>query len=157
MTLAEALLKRKELTQNINSLQSRYIDCAVIEDGTEPEESANEVFQALLGEIETLNKLIVNVNKTNNTITFSDGMTLMEKIALRDSLKIKVQSLGTCVGGLRMKHNPRSYSNNNTTKMVLAEGVTIQSVSKLHDNAAAELRKLDIEIQASNWANSLVE
>lgn len=156
MKLAEALLEKKNVNARIQEMSTRFSAAAIHEEGEQPEENAQELLLSLEGAFARWEALTTSINKTNNTVKVGD-MTMMEALAKRDVLKAEAAHYRSIADGLRNRNRERRMYGEPATKMVLAEGIEIQSFIKKADALAQELRLLDVAIQAANWANDLVE
>jgi hypothetical protein len=154
MKLAEALNEKKNLAARIGELQGRYTAAAVIEEGSEPDESAEELLQSLNAAFAQWEILTVQVNVANNRIQVGD-VTMMQALAHRDSLKSQISHFNAIASAIRQRNQSRRYYNETGPKMVVAEGVTAKTFIKLVDDLSKELRLLDAAIQAANWSNDL--
>lgn len=159
MKLAEALIEKKDLALRINALQDRYAAAAVIEENSTPDELAEELLQALHGAFARWEELTVAINVANNQILLGDPlqkqMTMMQSLAHRDSLKSKISHFSSIAGSIRQRNQNRHFYQENGPKLVVAEGVDAKYFIKLVDDLSKELRVLDTQIQAANWANEL--
>lgn len=87
MKLAEALIRRKALQENIDQLRSRLVKVAKVQEGDTPAEQPQVLLTALDTTLQELQTLIVQINRANLGATLPDGVTIMEAIAQRDILK----------------------------------------------------------------------
>jgi molybdopterin converting factor small subunit len=154
MKLAEALIEKKNLASRISELQGRYTAAAVIEEGTEPDEVAEELLQSLTAAFEQWETLTVQINLANNTILVGDK-TMMQSLAHRDSLKSQITHFNAIASAIRQRNQQNRYFRENGPKLVVAEGVTAKTFIKLVDDLSKELRLLDAAIQKANWDNEL--
>jgi hypothetical protein len=154
MKLAEALIEKKDLAARISELQGRYTAAAVIEEGSEPDESAESLLKSLNGAFARWEELTVAINVANNRILVGD-LTMMQSLAHRDSLKSQISHFSSIAGSIRQRNSQRRFYQENGPKMVVAEGVDAKHFIKLVDDLSKELRVLDTQIQAANWANEL--
>ena len=154
MKLAEALIEKKDLAARISELQGRYTAAAVIEEGSEPDETAHDLLKSLQGAFFRWEELTVAINVANNRIMVGD-LTMMQSLAHRDSLKSQISHFGSIAGSIRQRNSQRRYYQETGPKMLLAEGVDAKHFIKLVDDLSKELRVLDTQIQAANWANEL--
>lgn len=154
MTLAEALIEKKDLTARIGELQGRYTAAAVIEDGETPDELAEELLYSLVSSFERWEHLTVAINVANNRILVGD-VTMMQCLAHRDSLKSRISHFNSITSNLRQRNTRNRYIQETGPKMVVAAGVDVKYFIKLVDDLSKELRVLDTQIQAANWANEL--
>jgi len=154
MKLAEALIEKKDLASRISELQGRYTSAAVIEEGSEPDETAQDLLKSLEGAFARWEELTVAINVANNRIMVGD-LTMMQSLAHRDSLKSQISHFSSIAGSIRQRNSQRRFYQENGPKMVVAEGVDAKYFIKLVDDLSKELRVLDTQIQAANWANEL--
>ena len=154
MKLAEALIEKKDLAARISELQGRYTAAAVIEEGSEPDETAHDLLKSLQGAFFRWEELTVAINVANNRIMVGD-LTMMQSLAHRDSLKSQISHFSSIAGSIRQRNSQRRFYQENGPKMVVAEGVDAKYFIKLVDDLSKELRVLDTQIQAANWANEL--
>lgn len=156
MKLAEALIEKKALAARLNELQARYLAIAVVEEGevNEEDDTAEGVFTSLQATYEKYERMIVNINQTNNDVLIN-GVTLMQALARRDVLKSQVHVYNGILSTIRQRNSGRRHYGE-TVKMVLAEGVVAADIAKMVDTLSQELRVLDVSIQAANWAHDLV-
>src|ERR1044071_9780267 len=155
MKLAEALLEKKTLTSRIGELQNRYVAAAVIEEGSSPDETPEELLTSLLAAFQRWEELTIAINTTNNLIQVGDK-TMMQVLAHRDSLKTQISHITAIANSIRQRNQVhRIYRHENGPKMVVAEGVDAKRFIKLGDDLSKELRELDLQIQAANWAYEL--
>jgi hypothetical protein len=166
MKLAEALIEKKDLASRISELQGRYTSAAVIEEGSEPDETAQDLLKSLEGAFARWEELTVAINVANNRIRLVSidkpnmssrkfDPTMMEALAHRDSLKSQISHFSSIAGSIRQRNSQRRFYQENGPKMVVAEGVDAKYFIKLVDDLSKELRVLDTQIQAANWANEL--
>lgn len=155
MKLAEALLEKKALNGRLQDLSTRFSSNAMIEEGEDPEESAEGLLLALQGAFDKWESLTVQINKTNNQVMVGE-ITMMEALAKRDILKSKVAHYKNLGDQLRSRNQSRRMYGETGPKMVLADNITTLQFTKLVDSVGQELRLLDVAIQAANWANDLV-
>jgi molybdopterin converting factor small subunit len=154
MKLAEALIEKKNLSARIGELQGRYTAAAVIEEGAEPDETADELLTSLHAAFSQWEDLTVAINLANNKILVGEK-TMMQALAHRDILKTQISHFNNIAGSIRQRNQQRRFYNTEGPKMVVAEGVDVKYFIKLVDTLSKELRELDLSIQAANWANEL--
>ena len=88
MKLAEALILRADLQKRIDQLRVRLNNNAKVQENDEPSEKPEELLNELDNNINQLKILIKQINKTN-CVTVSNGQTLADLIAERDTLTLK--------------------------------------------------------------------
>lgn len=155
MKLAEALLERKNLMTRIKDLHARFKNAAIHEEGDKPEEDAQSVLGMIEADFARYRELVVAINRTNNMVSVSGG-TMMEAIAMRDVMKWKHEHFKGMAETVRTRNDGMyGFRAEKAVKKVITAGVEIGDLNKTADAAAQELRKIDAEIQAANWANDL--
>ena len=151
MKLAEALSKRSQLMEKVSQLKVRLNDCIKVQEGDVPAESPDSVFKELDRKLEELGSLIYHINLTN-TLTEVDGQTITSLLALRDVRSMKVKTLGEA---LKVLTEREDRYNRNEIRFVRT--VDVKDFRHIYDRSAAELRELDLRIQALGWTTELIE
>ena len=140
MKLAEALSIRKDLQKRIQQLGQRIQNNVKVQEGDEPKEQPAELMKELDSCLSQLQELIWRINATNIETKNGEGKTLTELMAQKDVLTMRISTL-------------RSVFDTSEIKMVTV--VDVKALSKQIDEYSAQLRKLDIEIQALNFQTEL--
>ena len=151
MKLAEALSKRSQLMEKVSQLKVRLNDCIKVQEGDVPAESPDSVIKELDRTLEELGSLIYHINLTN-TLTEVDGQTITSLLALRDVRAMKVKTLGEA---LKVLTEREDRYNRNEIRFVRT--VDVKDFRHIYDRSAAELRELDLRIQALGWTTELIE
>ena len=154
MKLAEALLEKKNLAGRISELQGRYTAAAVIEEGNQPDESAEDLLNSLVAAFAQWEALTVNINLANNRVVVGER-TMMQALAHRDSLKTQIFHFSAITSTIRQRNSSRHYYQEIGQKMIVVEGVDVKAFIKRVDDLSQELRLLDAAIQKANWDNEL--
>jgi hypothetical protein len=154
MKLAEMLLERKSIKEQISTLKERAKQDVRIQEGDEP----NELPEKLLGEIEELvdrlEQLVVAINKANNNTLLPQGQSLMEAIARRDMLKLRYQVVKDLVDAASPE---RDSWRQTKTEVKFKPTIVVADWRRRADSLAKEYRELDNLIQAANWSADLVQ
>lgn len=166
MKIAEALLLRKELAKEAETLMQQFNGNITVVDGVKPRRNAFVIEKKFFDCYAQLEKLIININHTNNT-TIVDGVSVMNMIARRDVLKgiipqyrtmyskadqvvaASTQKIATTDG----KGNYIKIDNPNQP----VEGLNTVTMEKSYNEMASELRTLDLKLQALTWQVDLIE
>ena len=151
MKLAEALSKRSQLMEKVSQLKVRLNDCIKVQEGDVPAESPDSVIKELDRTLEELGSLIYHINLTN-TLTEVDGQTITSLLALRDVRSMKVKTVGEA---LKVLTEREDRYNRNEIRFVRT--VDVKDFRHIYDRSAAELRELDLRIQALGWTTELIE
>ena len=145
MKLAEALILRADLQKRIDQLRVRLNNNAKVQENDEPSEKPEELLNELDNNINQLKILIKQINKTN-CVTVSNGQTLADLIAERDTLTLKSNILRGFLNIAGQKVN--LYS---TTEIKIMSTVDVPALQKELDLLSKKIRETDTELQQANW------
>jgi len=151
MKLAEALIERADLQTKIAQLEKRMAHNVKVQEGDMPAEDVEELLPQYERLMDTLEVLIIKINKTNNATSFED-MTLTEAITKRDCLKSKIRVY-------RDLYHESTISQDRYTRSEI-KFVRCVDASKLQntiDRLSKTYRELDVKMQGLNWTADLVE
>ena len=151
MKLAEALILRADLQKRIDQLRVRLNNNAKVQENDEPSEKPEELLNELDNNINQLKILIKQINKTN-CVTVSNGQTLADLIAERDTLTLKSNILRGFLNIAGQKVN--LYS---TTEIKIMSTVDVPALQKEVDQLSKKIRETDTELQQANWLTELIE
>jgi hypothetical protein len=150
MKLAEALIRRKALKDNIEQLKLRLTKAAKVQEGDTPAERPQELLATLEADLQELHAVIMQINRTNLRASLDDGTTLMEAIAKRDILKLRrgiLEALANSALPLQDRFT--------RTELKYVPTVDVAELRKEVDRLAKAYRELDAAIQAANWTVEL--
>ena len=151
MKLAEAPILRADLQKRIDQLRVRLNNNAKVQENDEPSEKPKELLNELDNNINQLKILIKQINKTN-CVTVSNGQTLADLIAERDTLTLKSNILRGFLNIAGQKVN--LYS---TTEIKIMSTVDVPALQKELDQLSKKIRETDTELQQANWLTELIE
>ena len=151
MKLAEALILRADLQKRIDQLRVRLNNNAKVQENDEPSEKPEELLNELDNNINQLKILIKQINKTN-CVTISNGQTLADLIAERDTLTLKSNILRGFLNIAGQKVNLCS-----TTEIKIMSTVDVPALQKELDLLSKKIRETDTELQQANWLTELIE
>ena len=151
MKLAEALILRSDLQKRIEQLRVRLNNNAKVQENDEPSENPEELLNELDNNINQLKILIKQINRTN-CVTVSNGQTLADLIAERDTLTLKSNILRGFLNIAGQKVN--LYS---TTEIKIMSTVDVPTLQKKLDQLSKKIRETDTELQQANWLTELIE
>ena len=151
MKLAEALILRSDLQKRIEQLRVRLNNNAKVQDNDKPSENPEELLNELDNNINQLKILIKQINRTN-CVTVSNGQTLSDLIAERDTLTLKSNILRGFLNIAGQKVN--LYS---TTEIKIMSTVDVPALQKELDQLSKKIRETDTELQQANWLTELIE
>ena len=151
MKLAEALILRSDLQKRIEQLRVRLNNNAKVQENDKPSENPEELLNELDNNINQLKILIKQINRTN-CVTISNGQTLADLIAERDTLTLKSNILRGFLNIAGQKVN--LYS---TTEIKIMSTVDVPALQKELDLLSKKIRETDTELQQANWLTELIE
>ena len=151
MKLAEALILRSDLQKRIEQLRVRLNKNSNVQENDEPSENPEELLNELDNNINQLKILIKQINRTN-CVTVSNGQTLADLIAERDTLTLKSNILRGFLNIAGQKVN--LYS---TTEIKIMSTVDVPALQKELDLLSKKIRETDTELQQANWLTELIE
>ena len=151
MKLAEALILRSDLQKRIEQLRVRLNNNAKVQENDEPSENPEELLNELDNNINQLKILIKQINRTN-CVTVSNGQTLANLIAERDTLTLKSNILRGFLNIAGQKVN--LYS---TTEIKIMSTVDVPALQKELDQLSKKIRETDTELQQANWLTELID
>ena len=134
MKLAEALQARSDLKKQLNQLEYRMSNNALVQEGEQPNEKPSELFKQYNDGLKQLEELIIRINLTNSRAKV-EGVTLTELIARRDTLKQKIDAYRSVL----------STASSNTSRATRTEikvlsTINVESFQKDVDRMSKELR-----------------
>ena len=151
MKLAEALQERADINKKIDQLRQRIESNVLVQEGEKSQEDPLALIKELDAAVERLEKLMADINLTNCRTEVS-GKTLTEIIARKDALSVKLASYRDIA--YEANQNTRRARN---TEIKIKSRVKVSTLQKAADDIAAEIRKLDNTLQATNWTTELIE
>ena len=150
MKLAEALQERSDINIRISELMQRIRLNAIVQEGEKPAEDPNDLMKEYNSSADRLRELIARINLTNCQ-TVSDGKSITELIAEKDTLSMKIKAyreLVLCAS--------QTAARARATEIKLLSTVDVHKLQKKVDTIAQELRLLDNKIQQLNWTTELL-
>jgi hypothetical protein len=153
MKLAEALLERKSIKEQIQSLKEWALKDARVQEGDDPSELPEKIIADLELHVSRLEELIIAINKTNNITTLPDGKSLMEAIAQRDMLKMRHQMAKDLANAAAPERDSWRHTR---SEVKFKPTIDIAEWRRKADSIARDYRELDATIQAANWSTDLI-
>ncbi|RRD38755.1 hypothetical protein EII29_10015 [Leptotrichia sp. OH3620_COT-345] len=151
MKLAEALILRADLQKKIEQLRIRLNNNAKVQENDTPTENPEILISELNNCIDELTLLIKKINKTNCTST-SNGTTLADLIAERDTLTLKANIMRNFLQYASQK--VELYSNK---EIRILSTVNVPELQKEIDILSKKIRETDTELQQANWLTELID
>ena len=151
MKLAEALIQRAELKTQCEQIVSRMRSWVLVQEGDEKGEDVDELAMVYESKMEELERLIIRINKTNNSAILDDA-SLASAIAVRDCIKAKIVAYTRVKESATPNDRRRRYS---TSEIRYLRTTDISQLQKKLDDLSKQYRQLDVRIQACNWNTEL--
>jgi hypothetical protein len=146
MKLAEALVLRSDMQKKLASLKERIGRNSVVQQGDKPHEDPAQLLKEAVGVLKQLEALVVRIHKANLQTKLSDGRSLSEVIAARDTLVQHHSLLQHAI--TNATREPDRYS------MKEIKWVAVQKVSSLQkqaDDVSKKIRDVNMVMQKANW------
>jgi hypothetical protein len=153
MKLAEALLERKSIKEQIQSLKEWALKDARVQEGDDPSELPEKIIADLELHVSRLEELVIAINKTNNITTLPNGKSLMEAIAQRDMLKMRHQMAKDLANAAAPERDSWRHTR---SEVKFKPTIDIAEWRRKADSIARDYRELDATIQAANWSTDLI-
>lgn len=150
MKLAEALIKRADLQEKVQSLSFRISNNIIIQEGDKPSEEPDKLLKELDRSLKELEDIIILINKTNNNTKFEGNLTLADALVKRDILKKKREVYASIANDSSQKFN--RYSN---TEIRSISTIDTKEIQNHIDQLSQDWRELDTKIQGINWTVDL--
>ncbi|MEW6276134.1 MAG: DIP1984 family protein [Bacillota bacterium] len=154
MKLAEALLERKSLKDQIGALKERAVKDARVQEGDQPAERPEELAAEIEKLVQRLEAIITAINRTNLQARLPDGQTIMEAIVKRDMLRLRHQLARDLAGAAAPDREGWRLTR---SEIKFQPTVDVARWRREADALAKAYRELDAAIQAANWTTDLRE
>ena len=149
MKLAEALNLRADLQKRIAQIKERLNNNIKVQEGDEPAEAPEALFQELDATLSQLQEMIFRINRTN-LATVWDGRCLTDMIAEKDTLALRISVLREVLGNANVRSD--RYSRN---EIKFVRTIDVSALQKQIDALSKQLRELDVKLQQANWMTEL--
>lgn len=147
-------MMRADYQKKINQLRDRLQRSAVTTEGDDPAEDVAILWSELDQTVKQYEIVIYQINVTNSATVAEDGRTLTALLARRDAINKYLPVLEFLIAHIS---NAMSHHRNMRSELRAISHVNVPDVQQSIDNLSAELRQLDNQIQALNWATDLIE
>lgn len=152
MKLAEALALRADLSTRLQSLVARAARFALVQEGSDAQESSTALITEHLRVADELEALIVRINVSNTATEVQPGLSMTAALARRDTLRARHGML------VRIAEAASASPDRlGRTELRAVPTVDVSALRTRADRVAVELRELDMRIQEVNWATELRE
>ena len=152
MKLAEALSVRSDRQKRMLQLTERVKANALVQEGDSPGEKAEDLLAEFSQVADEFESIVSRINRTNLAVNISDGRTLTEAIARRDTLKFHINIWRQAADAAAVRQIRGTKS-----EIRLVSVINVREAREKADLFSKELRELDTKIQAANWTNDLLD
>ncbi len=152
MKLAEALSVRSDRQKRMLQLTERVKANALVQEGDSPSEKAEDLLAEFSQVADEFESIVSRINRTNLAVNISDGRTLTEAIARRDTLKFHINIWRQAADAAAVRQIRGTKS-----EIRLVSVINVREAREKADLFSKELRELDTKIQAANWTNDLLD
>ena len=146
MNILEAITLKKDLEKRIENLGSRYVGNLTTLKGEKPHEDPNELLMEMDKSIIQLNDLCYRIDAADLYVKNNTGKTLIELVIERESLSKRLNVLRNALNEVTFG-SYYDYGYNSRREVEFDVVVSIETISKLFDDAEEQLRQVTSEIQ----------
>ncbi len=151
MKLAEALLTRSEMQNQLDNLEQLVTANLKVQEGDQPGEDPESLLAEAMRVNEEFCALTVRINRTNAVATLPDGRLLADALAEREKRRRQRHFLNN----IALSTHSRDFRvTRSEIKTVLT--LDVAALQKQIDATSKALRLLEIAIQGANWTIDLM-
>lgn len=151
MNLGEALTLRARQAQRMNDLKGRIKASAVVQEGDDPPEDANNLIAAYIETSLEHKNLMIRITATNASKMVEEGQTLAQLLQEREAL-IRERNLYSVVADSASPGERFRYMR---SEIKMVPKVDIAELRGLEEQLIEDIRQLDVKIQTINWTTEL--
>ncbi|MER6200579.1 DIP1984 family protein [Streptomyces sp. NPDC001586] len=156
MKLGEALANRAEATRRVEQLRARIVANARHQEGETPAEDPAVLLAEVTETLTTLESLIQRINRTNAAVDMGADGTLTDALARRDTLRLR-HSVLTSAADAAAGSGERGYGRQLRSELMVLPALPVAELRAGADDAAREIREIDVRIQRTNWEADLLD
>ena len=152
MKLAEALIERAELQRKNAQLLGRITSNTMVQQGDSPAEEPQVLLAEYEGNMQRLQLLIQQINRTNGSTVFEGAESITDAIARRDCLGARIRTYRAVYESATIRQERCSGRE--------VKFVRCMDVGRLQadiDRLSKQYRELDTRLQALTWTVELLE
>lgn len=157
MKLAEALQRRADLRQKIETIGNRMKENVLVQEGAEADYDVRQLceeFNELMGEWRSI---VGRIGRTNHAATDEEtdeetGKTLADLLVEREAAKMEKETYD----GIVAVYGEKSWRARGAELKIIST-FKAKDAQKMVDDAAKRFRELDNKIQMLNWVTDLAE
>ncbi|MEU9087277.1 DIP1984 family protein [Streptomyces sp. NPDC048357] len=156
MKLGEALANRAEAVRRVEQLRARIVANARHQEGETPAEDPAVLLAEVTETLGTLECLIRRINRTNAAVDMGADGTLTDALARRDTLRLH-HSVLTSAADAAAGSGERGYGRQLRSELMVLPALPVAELRARADDAAREIREIDVRIQRTNWEADLLD
>lgn len=157
MKLAEALSMRSAVLRELEALRTRIADNARYQEGEEPAEDAAALLVDAEAAVQEWQRLIQAINRTNAATEMGADGTLTDALGRRDALRWRRHLLTTAADAAAGSGKQQGYARQLRSELKMLAALPVSDLRAQADQAARDLRELDVRIQQKNWETDLLD
>ncbi|MEV6954167.1 DIP1984 family protein [Streptomyces sp. NPDC051183] len=156
MKLGEALAERAEAARRVEQLRARIVANARHQEGETPAEDPVGLLAEVTETLDALESLIRRINRTNAAVDMGADGTLTDALARRDTLRLR-HSVLTSAADAAAGGGDRGYGRQLRSELMVLPALPVAELRSRADDAAREIREIDVRIQRTNWEADLLD
>lgn len=146
MKLAEALSRRSSLQKDLSWIKDQFNKISRVPEGGSPSEDPIAMFARMEDRANEYGCLLYSINSVNLKATDSQGRSMTELLALRDTLRAKQGILAFAYDKATEKDDVYGRQ-----ELRYVPTMDVVALRKKLENIGGELRELNLLIQRLNW------
>lgn len=153
MKLAEALQRRADLRQKIDTVANRMKENVLVQEGTEADFDVKQLAAEYKTLMDEWIELVGRIGRTNHVAADpTTGKTLADLLVMREAAKMEKEAYD----GIVAVYGEKSWRTRGAELKIIST-FKAKDAQKQVDDAAKRFRELDNTIQMLNWATELAE
>lgn len=153
MKLAEALQRRADLRQKIETVGNRMKENVLVQEGSEPDFDVRQLAKEHCDLMDEWVALVARIGRTNHTATDpATGKTLAQLLVEREAANMEKETYD----GIVAVYGEKSWRTRGAELKIIST-FKAKDAQKQADEAAKRFRELDNTIQMLNWATELAD
>ncbi|MFB7179813.1 DIP1984 family protein [Streptomyces sp. NPDC056257] len=156
MKLGEALANRAEAARRVEQLRARIVANARHQEGETPAEDPAVLLAEVTETLDDLESLIRRINRTNAAVDMGADGTLTDALARRDTLRLR-HSVLTSAADAAAGSGERGHGRQLRSELMVLPALPVAELRARADDAAREIREIDVRIQRTNWEADLLD
>jgi hypothetical protein len=152
MKLAEALSIRSMIQRDLAWIKEQFSKISRVPEGGKPAEDPEEMLSRMENRASEFEGLLKRINRTNLSVTDSQGRTMTELLAERDALRARQNILSEAYQQATQKEDVYGRQ-----ELRYVPTMDVVALRKRVETTNFRLRELNILVQRLNWEADLIE